>query len=171
MEPAEEGRILITGRIYGEVNVVVRIPGTDVTKTIRVTIGKQTEIPPAAPLVVLPQSVYRMTEGESLTIEPEIYPDSTLAGSWSVTDGAGIVALEGNTVTALAEGETVLRYTLADHEEIYAECTIIVMADGAAVTLPYSDVKEDDWFYGRGKICICEWNYDGVWRREPIRPL
>ena len=151
VEPAEEGRILITGRIYGEVNVVVRIPGTDVTKTIRVTIGKQTEIPPAAPLVVLPQSVYRMTEGESLTIEPEIYPDSTLAGSWSVTDGAGIVALEGNTVTALAEGETVLRYTLADHEEIYAECTIIVMADGAAVTLPYSDVKEDDWFYGEVK--------------------
>ena len=146
---AAEGSILITGRIYGEVQVTVCIPGTDVSKTIRVTVGKQTVIPPVVPSVVLPQSVYRMTAGESLTIEPEIYPDSASAGSWSVTGSAGIVTVEGNTVTAKAGGETVLRYTLEGYEEIYAECTVIVTdaGGGGPVELPYRDVKADDWFY------------------------
>ena len=146
--------IKVAGHMYGEADVAITIPGTDVKKTIRVTVGKETGETEIRPTVVLPQSAYTMRRGEKLTIEPELYPDNdTLTGSWSIISGEDIVKMDGNTATALKKGEAVLRYTLAG-EEAYAECRIIVDSDSGDPETPpepdtpeFTDVHEGDWFY------------------------
>ena len=141
--------VLVTGHLYGQTQIVVSIPGTGVTKTILVTVGEKTEIPDAAPSVLLSQAVYMLEEGTALTIVPEVYPSDSAGVSWSIMSGAEVVQVEDGTVTALRAGEAVLRCALADNRDVYAECRIIVRSSGdpQPAELPYGDVREDDWFY------------------------
>ena len=150
---ASDNGIKVAGHMYGEADVTITIPGTDVKKTVQITVGKETGATDIQPAVVLPQSAYMMSQGESLTIEPAVYPDDTLTGSWSIINGEDVVKMDGDTVTALKEGEAVLRYTLAE-EEVYAECRIIVDSDSGDPETPpepdtpeFTDVHENDWYY------------------------
>ena len=127
-----ENSIKVTGNMYGEADITISVPGTDLVKTIRVTVGKTTEEAEVTPTVVLPQSVYTMKAGEELTVVPEVYPE-TAEGSWSIISGEDVIAAKGNTFTAKKSGEAVLRYTLAEYEDVFAECRIIVEADGDVV--------------------------------------
>ena len=124
--------IKVTGNMYGEADITISVPGTDLVKTIRVTVGKTTEEAEVTPTVVLPQSVYTMKAGDELTVTPEVYPE-TAEGSWSIISGENVLAVNGNTFTAQKSGEAVLRYTLTEYEDIFAECRIIVGADGDVV--------------------------------------
>ena len=150
---ASDTGIKVAGHMYGEADVTITIPGTDVKKTVQITVGKETGATDISPTVVLPQSAYTISQGKSLTIEPAVYPNDTLTGSWSIINGDDIVKMDGNTVTALKEGEAVLRYTLAE-EEVYAECRIIVDSDSGDPETPpdpdtpeFTDVHENDWYY------------------------
>ena len=124
--------IKVTGNMYGEADITISVPGTDLVKTIRVTVGKTTEEAEVTPTVVLPQSVYTMKAGDELTVTPEVYPE-TAEGSWSIISGENVLAVNGNTFTAQKSGEAALRYTLTEYEDIFAECRIIVGADGDVV--------------------------------------
>ena len=127
-----ENSIKVTGNMYGEADITISVPGTDLVKIIRVTVGKTTEEAEVTPTVVLPQSVYTMKAGDELTVTPEVYPE-TAEGNWSIISGEDVIAVKGNTFTAKESGEAVLRYTLAEYEEVFAECRIIVEAVGDVV--------------------------------------
>ena len=127
-----ENSIKVTGNMYGEADITISVPGTDLVKIIRVTVGKTTEEAEVTPTVVLPQSVYTMKAGDELTVTPEVYPE-TAEGNWSIISGVDVSAVKGNTFTAKESGEAVLRYTLAEYEEVFAECRIIVEAVGDVV--------------------------------------
>ena len=127
-----ENSIKVAGNMYGEADITISVPGTDLVKTIRVTVGKTTEEAEINPTVVLPQSVYTMKAGDKLTVTPEVYPE-TAEGSWSIISGEDVIAVKENTFTAKKSGEAVLRYTLAEYEDVFAECRIIVEADGDVV--------------------------------------
>ena len=124
--------IKIVGNMYGEADITISVPGTDLVKTIRVTVGKTTEEAEVTPTVVLPQSVYTMKAGEELTVVPEVYPEAA-EGNWSIISGEDVIAVKGNTFSAKGSGEAVLRYTLAEYEDVFAECRIIVEAAGDVV--------------------------------------
>ena len=127
-----ENSIKVTGNMYGEADITISVPGTDLVKIIRVTVGKTTEEAEVTPTVVLPQSVYTMKAGDELTVTPEVYPE-TAEGNWSIISGEDVIAVKGNTFTAKESGEAVFRYTLAEYEEVFAECRIIVEAVGDVV--------------------------------------
>ena len=127
-----ENSIKVTGNMYGEADITISVPGTDLVKTIRVTVGKTTEEAEVTPTVVLPQSVYTMKAGDELTVTPEVYPESA-EGNWSIISGEDVIAVKGNTFTAQKSGEAVLRYILAEYEDVFAECRIIVEAAGDVV--------------------------------------
>ena len=123
--------VKIYGKLYGETELILRVPGTDIQKTVKVTIGRMTQDVEVQPSVVLPQSAYTVNTGDSLEIVPEVYPAGAAEGTWSIVSGEGVVTVEGNTVTAKTTGEAVLRYTLdtedsSEGETVYAECRILV---------------------------------------------
>ncbi len=124
-----QDKISILGNLLGETEITLSIEGTQVQKTIKVNVGKTSE---AKTRVNLPKAVYQLSVGESVEIIPEIYPDTSLEGEWSIIGEEGIVTVEENIFTAKASGEVVLRYTLKDYEDAYAECQFIVKEQGEA---------------------------------------
>ena len=117
----------VTGSMYGEADITISLSDKNVKKTIHVTVGQKTEEAEVTPVVLLAQKIYTLNAGSSVTITPEVYPDTvSSAGSWSIVSGDGVVTISGNTVKAVRGGEAVLRYTLAGLEDTYAECRIIV---------------------------------------------
>ena len=130
--------VKIYGKLYGEAELILRVSGTDIQKTVKVTIGRVTQDVEVQPTVVLPQSVYTVNAGDGLKIVPEVYPAGAAEGTWSIVSGEGVVTVEENTVTAKKAGEAVLRYTLdtangLDEEAVYAECRILVREETAFV--------------------------------------
>ncbi len=124
-----QDKISILGNLLGETKITLSIEGTQVQKTIKVNVGKTSE---AKTRVKLPKSVYQLSVGESVEIIPEVYPDTSLEGEWCIIGEEGITTAKGNTFTAKASGEVVLRYTLKDYEDVYAECQFIVKEQGNA---------------------------------------
>ena len=117
----------VTGNMYGEADITISLDDKNVQKTIHVTVGQKTEEAEVTPVVLLPQKIYTLNAGSSVTITPEIYPDSvSSAGSWSIVSGDGVIAISGNSVKAVKGGEAVIRYTLDGLEDAYAECRVIV---------------------------------------------
>ena len=138
VQDVRDTSVKIYGKLYGETELILRVPGTDIQKTVKVTIGRVTQDVEVQPTVVLPQSVYIVNVGDGLKIVPEVYPAGAAEGTWSIVSGEGVVTVEENTVTAKKAGEAVLRYTLdtangSDEEAVYAECRILVREETAFV--------------------------------------
>lgn len=128
------------GNLYGNTQITIEIPETDVRKNIFVTVGKASEKVEIQPTVILPQSVYRLEIGKSTEIIPEIYPDASVKGEWILADNDQMISVKGNTFYAEREGEITARYVLLADQNVYAECRIIVQREKNYLA---GDVNED----------------------------
>lgn len=132
--------IEIMGNLHGNTQITLEIPETGVRKNIVVMVGKGSKAVEIPTTVILPQSVYRLEMGKSIEIVPEVYPDDSEEGEWTLTDNEQMISVKGNTFFAEQEGEVTARYTLFNHPDIYVECRIVVQKEKNYST---GDVNED----------------------------
>ena len=120
--------ISILGNMYGSTKIIIKIEGIDIQKEIKVNVGTDSKVSAIEKKVILPQSVYTMSKGESIKIVPEIYPDSSAKGKWTLSGDHNIIFLDGDNFRADKVGEVTARYTLDGSEDVFAECKIIVIS-------------------------------------------
>ena len=125
---AGKDSITILGNMYGSTKITIKIEGIDIQKEIKVNVGTDSKLSDIKKKVILPQSVYTMSKGESIKIVPEIYPDSSAKGKWTLSGDRNIISLDGDNFRADNVGEVTARYTLDGNEDIFAECKIIVIS-------------------------------------------
>ncbi len=123
-------KIYVSGNMYGDTEITVTIPESDVKKVIKVTVDKVSQEAEVEQTVILPQSTYTVSVGESVEIIPKVYPNASLKGKWVLNDTEGIVSVKENTFTAQKEGEVTARYIVQSEngKEIFAECKITVQS-------------------------------------------
>ena len=130
-QPDETGmvKVSVSGKMKGETILRFHIEGTNIYKELGLTVADETVIEELPSYVSFSQSVYVVSAGESIEINPEIYNDGNQNGTW--TFDSSIVSINGNMVTGKKEGITVLRYSLNENSDIFGECLLRVTAPGA----------------------------------------
>lgn len=111
---------ILTAIACGEATITAQCG--DVTRQIPVTVSHRIES------IVFDQAEGSLIVGETAQLSPIIAPEDTeLPLVWSC-DNAAIATVQEGLVTALAPGEAVIRATIAEQEDLYAEYRLSVQA-------------------------------------------